>query len=344
MRIAIDATYSIDPFPSGIAVYSRELLKGLADQHPQDRLVECFRIKQWKQRPREIRENTSARILQWPLPIGKADIFHALNQRVDWRPASKVVSTFHDLFVMTAEYSTPEFRRRFVTQARTAAERSDTIIAVSRFTAEQVHSLLGVDRNRIRVVPHGVHLPAHPDRAKRENIILSVGALQLRKNTARLVEAFEKLNRPDWRLVLAGSPTGYGAEDIIEKIQRSTAKERIEIAGYVSAEQLDRLYSTAKVFAFVSLDEGFGIPILEAMAHRVPVLTSNRSALPEVCGDAAVTVDPVSTESIASSLELLTSDERLRNELREKGSRRAALFSWENCVRKTYEVYEELVR
>jgi glycosyltransferase involved in cell wall biosynthesis len=344
VRIAIDATYSIDPFPSGIAVYSRELLKGLAVQHPEDRLVECFRFKQWKQRPPHTPRNVTARILQWPLPIGKADICHALHQRVDWRPAWKVVSTFHDLFVMTADYSTPEFRRRFTAQARGAAERSDAIIAVSHFTAEQVHSLLGIDRSRIRVIPHGVHLPSHPTQARRENIILSVGALQLRKNTGRLVEAFARLNCPDWRLVLAGSPTGYGAEQIVEQIQRSTARERIEIAGYVTGDKLQQLYSTAKLFAFVSLDEGFGIPILEAMAHGVPVLTSDRSALPEVCGDAAITVDPLSTDRIASSLELLMADEALRCVLCEKGRRRAAGFSWENCVRETYKLYEDLVR
>ena len=257
MRIAIDATYSIDPFPSGIAVYSRELASGLAAQHPEDRFVECFRFKQWKQRPRNTAKNVSARILQWPLPVGGAEIFHALNQRVDWRPARKVVSTFHDLFVLTAEYSTPEFRRRFAKQAQQAASRSDAIIAVSRFTAEQVHSLLGVDRSRIRVIPHGVRLPAPSRDAHRENIILTVGALQVRKNTGRLVEAFERLDRPDWRLVLAGSPSGYGATQILEQIERSAARERIEVAGYVSGENLSELYRRAKIFAFASLDEGF---------------------------------------------------------------------------------------
>lgn len=341
MRIAIDATYSIDPFPSGIAVYSREFLGGLTRQHPEDTLIQCFRFKQWKQR--HTNANATVRILQWPLPIGKADLFHALNQRVDWRPARKVVSTFHDLFVMTAEYSTPEFRRRFTAQARGAAERSDIVIAVSRFTAEQVHSTLGVERSRIRVVPHGVHVPVGPDAAKRENTILSVGALQLRKNTGRLVEAFEQLNRPDWRLVLAGSPNGYGAGEILERIAKSTARDRIEIAGYVTEEKLNELYSVAKVFAFVSLDEGFGIPVLEAMAHGVPVLASDRSALPEICGDASLSVDPTSTDAIASGMQILLDDENLRSTLREKGRTRAAGFTWENCVRETYKVYEEVL-
>lgn len=344
MRIALDATYSIDPFPSGIAVYSRELLRGLALQHPADTWVECFRFKQWTQRPLQTAGNVRTRILQWPLPIGRADLFHALNQRADWRPAQKVVSTFHDLFVMTAEYSTPGFRRRFIAQARRAAKCSDAIIAVSQFTAEQVHSLLGVERSRIRVIPHGVSVAPHHDEIKRENIILSVGALQLRKNTSRLVEAFETLRRSDWKLVLAGSPAGYGAKQILERIQKSPARERIEIAGYITGEKLQQLYATAKVFAFVSLDEGFGIPVLEAMANGIPVLTSKRSALPEVSGAAALAIDPLSTEQIASSLEMLTEDEGLRETLREKGYRRASQFSWANAVRETYKVYEELVR
>jgi glycosyltransferase involved in cell wall biosynthesis len=193
------------------------------------------------------------------------------------------------------------------------------------------------------VVPHGVRVPAQSSDVERDNIILSVGALQLRKNTGRLVEAFERLNRPDWRLILAGSPSGYGATQILEQIERSGARERIEVAGYVSGRELSALYQRAKVFAFASLDEGFGIPVLEAMANGVPVITSNRSALPEVCGDAALMIDPLSTDEMIASLEMLIADEGLRIALAEKGRKRAAAFSWENCVRETYRLYEELV-
>src|SRR5205823_9135294 len=103
-------------------------------------------------------------------------------------------------------------------------------------------------------------------------------------------------------------------------------------AGYVTGEKLKQLYATARIFAFVSLDEGFGIPVLEAMANGVPVLTSNRSALPEVSGVAALTIDPLSGEQIASALQMLMEDEQLRNTLREKGFGRAAQFSWSSCV------------
>ncbi len=104
-----------------------------------------------------------------------------------------MVSTFHDLFVISGEYSTPEFRKRFAQQARLAAERSDLIIAVSEFTAGQVSSLLNVERRRIRVISHGVHTPSSTQERIREKFILFVGALQVRKNVKRLVEAFRVL-------------------------------------------------------------------------------------------------------------------------------------------------------
>src|SRR5215470_13502516 len=115
--------------------------------------LSCYRPKQFPHAPRPGQRNVQRRLLWPPLSTFRADIFHALNQRVDKRPARRVVSTFHDLFVMTDEYSTPSFRARFSLQARRAAENSDAIIAVSEFTADQVNSLLAIPRERIRVVP-----------------------------------------------------------------------------------------------------------------------------------------------------------------------------------------------
>jgi glycosyltransferase involved in cell wall biosynthesis len=341
VRVALDATYSVDTQPSGIAVYSRRILNGLARAHPEDQFIHCYRLKQYRRTHPSEMPNVSRRVLL-PLPfLNTADVFHALNQRVERRHSKRVVSTFHDLFVMTGEYSSPEFRKRFTLQAREAAARSDLIIAVSQFTADQVHELLKVERGRLRVIPHGVDRVAESDSQGREPVVLFVGALQVRKNVARLVEAFE--NMPDaWRLVLAGAPSGYGAEEILARIERSPARERIEVAGYVSEERLGRLFAQASIFAFPSLDEGFGIPVLEAMAHGVPVITSNCSALVEIAGDAALVVDPRETDEIAGALAQLAEQPRVREELARKGKLRAAQFSWESAVRKTHEVYREL--
>ena len=148
----------------------------------------------------------------------------------------------------------------------------ELVIAVSEFTAGQVRDLLGVPADRVRVIPHGASTHSARTNAAppaREQMILHVGAIQRRKNLLRLIEAFER-TEPGWRLALAGS-CGYGSEEILHRIEASSRRQDVRILGYVSGAQLDDLYARAAVFAFPSLDEGFGMPILDAMAAGVPV-------------------------------------------------------------------------
>jgi glycosyltransferase involved in cell wall biosynthesis len=342
LPIALDATYSIGNTLSGVGVYSNAILSGLAQLHSEQNFHWWYRPHRFFRSFRlDVPANCSRRMLLEPcLTPRRACIFHGLNQRVPEQRLRRSVTTFHDLFVMTSEYSTPEFRKRFTRLSRQAAERSDLIIAVSQFTADQVQSLLGVERARIRVVHHGVQQPVVAP-GHREKIILHVGAIQRRKNIGRLVSAFEQLDG-DWRLVLAGS-SGYGAQEIIDQIATSPARSRIELKGFVTESQLSELYATASIFAFPSFDEGFGMPVLEAMASGIPVVCSNRSALPEVAGDAAVAVDAERTDEMVQALKRLTSDVNLRNSLIGKGKERAAMFTWESAVQKTWEVYQELL-
>lgn len=342
MRIALDATYSVSSELTGIGVYSNKLIHGLAIAHPNDHFSLCYRPKQFLHAAVPHFGNVRRRLLVPPLPLSSFDVFHALNQRLDHRPARHVISTFHDLFVMTSDYSTLEFRARFTEQARHAAARSDLIIAVSEFTSTQIQNLLHVDRSRIRVVPHGVDAPDLPEESARENIILFVGALQIRKNIARLVAAFEAVNT-SWRLVLAGPSNGYGADSILDAIAASSARDRIELTGHIPRRTLDTLFRKASIFAFPSLDEGFGIPVLEAMAFGIPVVTSNKSALPETAGDAAMLIDPTRTDEIGAALARLIDDVDKRRALGKLGRERALQFSWKRTVDLTYRVYRELV-
>ena len=254
-NIALDATYSIGDALSGVGLYSREILHGLAAAHPEARFEFCYRPHRYLRARRDpLPPNAHRRLLLDPFAPRGAALFHGLNQRLPRLPFRRAVATFHDLFVMTGEYSTAEFRARFTEQARDAAARADAIIAVSAFTKSQVESLLRVEPARVHVVHHGTRrLP--PADAVREPVILNVGAIQKRKNIARLVEAFEGLPAA-WHLVLAGS-SGYGAAEILERIQRSPARERIRVTGYVSPQELAGLYRRASIFAFPSLDEGF---------------------------------------------------------------------------------------
>jgi len=143
--------------------------------------------------------------------------------------------------------------------------------------------------------------------------------------------------------VLAGS-LGYGSDEELESVNHSPRRADITVTGYLLDSELDDLYARASILAFPSLDEGFGIPVLEAMAHGLPVVTSNRSALPEAAGDAALLIDPTDTESIAAALNRLTGDDGLRKDLAARGRTRAAQYTWERAANETWEVYKELLR
>ena len=343
MKIALDATQSLDRNLSGVGVYSREILYGLAAAHPDTKFLFCYRPHRALRALSPGLPTNASRRLLWKDRVPAADLFHGLNQRLDSRRHQRAVTTFHDLFVITGDYSTPEFRRRFTAQAREAADRSDLIIAISEYTARQVEQLLGIERARIRVIGHGVRRPpAAVIRVEREPMILFVGALQRRKNIEALVAAFEAVPA-NWRLTLAGS-SGFESEQILARIRASRRREDIQVLGYVSDAELETLYQRASVFAFPSLDEGFGMPVLDAMARGVPVLTSNTSAMPEVSGDAAFLVNPREAGSVREGLVTITQDESLRSSLQSKGLARSLEFSWEKAVAETWKVYQELTR
>jgi glycosyltransferase involved in cell wall biosynthesis len=342
VTIALDATYSLGDALSGVGIYSREILRGLAELHPETPFDWCYRTHRYREsRSESTPANVRRRLMLDPVWPRGLDLFHGLNQRLPRVPMRRAVATFHDLFVLTGEYSTPDFRARFASQARDAAARADAIITVSSFTKQQVVELLGVEASQVHVVHHGVRPLKLPEIA-REKVILNVGAIQKRKNIARLVEAFESLGG-DWRLVLAGS-NGYGADAILERIGRSPARDRIHVTGYVSPEELAAWYARARIFAFPSLDEGFGMPVLEAMSAGIPVITSNRSSLPEVAGDAAVLVDPEDADQLSAALRAMVENCDWAQELAAHGRVQARLFSWRKAVSETWEIYRSLAR
>ncbi len=339
MNLALDTTYSLGSDLSGVGVYSRELLHALATSHPLRNFTWYYRPHRFLKSFREQLPRNAARRLLLETWGPRNALFHGLNQRLPQRRFRKQIATFHDLFVMTAEYSSPEFRARFTEQARRAAGEADRIIAVSQFTADEVHRLLGVEQSRIRVVHHGIQpLPVHP--REPQKMILHVGAIQERKNISRLVTAFEAVPQ-DWQLVLAGS-AGFGADRILQQIEQSPASNRITVTGYISNSVLAKYYAQASIFAFPSLDEGFGMPVLEAMRAGVAVVASNRSAVPEVCGNAAFLIDPLEADSLRGAIVFLTQDPGERARWEQLGGTRAAQFSWEKAAAQTWDVYEEL--
>lgn len=340
MNLALDATYATGSQLSGVGVYCREMLFHLADQHPDRRFLHCYRSHRFWRGLRETRApNCRIRPLWENRQWFRTNLFHGLNQRLPASPFPKSIVTFHDLFVMTSEYSTSGFRSRFTRLARESAERADLVVCVSRFTAHQVRDLLGVPESRLRVVHHGVRFATAAD-APREPVVLHVGALQKRKNLVMLVRAFTRAVPAPWRLVLVGGD-GYGAEEIHREIEESPARDRIERRGWIADAELAGWYRRAGVLAFPSLDEGFGIPAVEAMAGGLPAVCSDRGALPEVCGDGAWIVSAEDQDAWERALEQLTSEVDLRIEWSRRG-RSQRVQTWAEAARQTWSIYREL--
>lgn len=229
------------------------------------------------------------------------------------------------------------------------ARRADRVIAISRAGAAHVQEHLGLAADRIDVVPlaHGVRVTAQPlaeDELRRRfglgegRLVLTVGAKKVHKNQIALIRALPGLHErhPDATLVLAGAPTPH-EEELRSEAARLGVDGAVRFLGYVSDEELEGLYRAATVFALPSLNEGFGIPLLEAMARDLPVACANVSALPEVVGDAALQFDPRAPDEIADVLARLLEDAALRAELVRRGRGRLDVFSWQRTAQGTLE-------
>jgi glycosyltransferase involved in cell wall biosynthesis len=224
------------------------------------------------------------------------------------------------------------------------------VIAVSQATANDLVERLNVPSERVDVVPNGVGESFRPvgDAVRNEvceryglpeAFLLYVGTLEPRKNLARLIQAWSSVaGQCPHHLVLAGRE-GWGVGSIRRAAAGSPHAERIRFLGHVPVEDLPALYGAAAASLYPSLFEGFGLPVLEAMACGTPVLTSKVSSLPEVAGEAALSVDPTDVEAISEGILRLLTDQELRRSLKEKGTARAAEFSWRRTAQRTLESY-----
>lgn len=227
------------------------------------------------------------------------------------------------------------------------------LITPSLFTRERLVERLQVPPDKIAVIPLGVDKRFRPrpseevERVVRNlalpsrTYVLVVGSLEPRKNLRRLLLSWDLAHRSlpgDLWLVVTG---GRGSKGVFRSQDLHSVPPRVHLTGYVADHHLPALYSGATAFVYPSLYEGFGLPILEAMAAGTPVLTSNRTSLPEVVGDSGLLVDPENVDDLAASLRGLIEDAGLREGLREKGLRRAAAFTWERAAAETWNVLEE---
>ena len=216
----------------------------------------------------------------------------------------------------------------------------DRFIAVSRSTKEDLKRLFKIPDSQIDVVYSGVATHFKPSASMREDFLLAVGTLEPRKNLRRLICAYVELRREGkirGKLVLVGKK-GWQYDDILGVPE--PYKGDIIFKGYVPDKDLVRLYQTAGFFVYPSVYEGFGLPILEAMACGCPVITSHTSSMPEVADGAALLVDPYDTEGLKNAIDTLAHSETLRADMGMAGIRRASSFSWQACADQTLQVYQ----
>jgi glycosyltransferase involved in cell wall biosynthesis len=372
VRVAIDAT-SIPPQPAGAGVYAIELVRAMMKQESSDaRTVFArgtwfdadaseranWRIEHVDVRSREARLWWEQARLPGALSRADADVLHSTHHTLPLRPIrTKRVVTVHDVTFFRLPERYPAARRLYMqTMTRLSARVADAIIVPSCAVRDDLVRALSVDAAKVTVVYEAAaerYRPAAPgpcaEVCKRYGVeagyVLSVGSREPGKNRDRLIRAMRELRDEgiDRRLLIAGQPAWKheGEEALVDELAMG---DRVIFAGYVPDDDLPALYSACDAFAFPSLYEGFGVPVLEAMACGAPVVTSDVSATAEVAGNAAVLVDPRSVASIRDGLRRVLTDDDLRAGLLQAGMARAAQFSWRRAADETHSVYERVVR
>lgn len=282
------------------------------------------------------------------------DIFHA-HYTIPPFTKAKVVMTLHDFFWIIYPEQFVSIKRIPVTYTiKKSIARADRILVGTSYIKKQTMEYFGVEDDRIEVIPYGLdqRFFKRSDRKQLTKVqqkygidssyILAVGDIHPRKNLERLLKAFAILpERRDVKLVLVGKAL-WKTKELYEHIKNMDLEKSVITTGYVSDEDLPLLYQDAKVFCYPSLYEGFGFPILEAMASGVPVAISNTTSCPEVGGNAAVYFDPLSVEDIAAKLSQTLTDSQLRDKCISVGVEWAHSFTWEKTARRTIDVYHSV--
>lgn len=363
MHIAIDARTVTPHFP-GIGRYVSNLLRALPPiMAPGEELTVLVQPDAPADDKATIRVRGGPFSLrqQWEVPRAlhrlRADVYHSTYFLMPYRPGLSTVLTVYDLIpILYPEAVSRRARWLFPYLLRLALRAAQRVIAISTATKEDLYRVAEVPENRIDVIPLApdprfVPQPGSVIARLRERLglpsryALYVGSNKPHKNLARLIEAWGLVSKtPEaagWALIIAGvwDPRYPEAR---QRAQALGLQDRVRFLGPVDEADLPALYGGAGLFVFPSLYEGFGLPVLEAMACGAPVVCSDRASLPEVAGDAALLVDPTDAEALAGAITRLLTDEDWRQEMRRRALVRAAEFSWERTARMTLAVYREL--
>lgn len=372
MKIAIDINAPVGN-AAGLEVWVQGFISGLSLVDKENEyLIFCFFMRNFENRAKKIcipqEKNFHLYIKRFPRPLlvffedhnisiiekwltkHNVDVFHGTGYFLPYLKKIKGVVTVHGLDF--AEMDTYWYQDKWYKNVPNYLKRADIIIAVSEYVKSSIIKHYNINQEKIKVV--------YPDIRKEfkklENIneklyenfkisdpfILTVATSIERKNLRRILEAFAilKKNYNELKLVIAGGLDIK--EKLLNAIEKHKLQDSVNFKGYLNSEMLSYLYNKAELFVFPSLYEGFGLPVLEAMACGCPVITSNVSALPEIAGDAAVFVNPYSIEEIAQTMEKVLTDTELREQLKNSGLKRVKIFSWVKGAKEVVEIYKTL--
>jgi mannosyltransferase B len=283
----------------------------------------------------------------------KSDIYHFFNFTIPKNIKGKVINTIYDTVFISAPETMGD--RKEIEEYKYGAKKSDLIITISESAKKDIINHLQVPEDKIRIVYPGIDLEKYSKIIEKkelkkirekyklpEKYILYLGTIEPRKNIERIVKSFleyKNLFKSNIKLVLAGGK-GWKYDKIMELVEQN--KDKIILTGYVEEEDKVLLYKMSEIFVFPSLYEGFGMPVLEAMACEIPVITSNVSSLPEVAGEAGVLVDPLNEKEMVEAYDRILSDENLKREMIKKGIEQSKKFQWKESAKKLEKIYEEL--
>lgn len=374
MRIGIDFTPAITQ-GAGIGRYTRNLITALARLDTDDRFTLISFERPVPDRDFPKAPNVHPRVfnftnrymtilwqrLRLPIPVelftGLVDVYHGPDFVLPPVARARSVVTIYDLaFLTNPECAMPSLAEYLSAVVPRAARASDRIIAISQATANDLTERLAIPPEKIAIAYPGLDPRFTPDRDEaaiealrakygiQRPCILAVSTIEPRKNYERLIAAFaQAMHEPDGpRMLVIAGRKGWLYDGVFETVDTLKLGEHVKFLDYVSDAELPLLYKAADVLAMPSISEGFGIPVTEAMASGTPVVCSTGGSLPEIAGDAALTVDPYDVEGLAAALLRLTRDTSLRETLAARGLERIKAFDWDISARAHLDVYHSL--
>ncbi|MDR2085464.1 MAG: glycosyltransferase family 4 protein [Bacteroidales bacterium] len=373
MRIAVNTRLLLSGRLEGIGMVTHEILKRITKNHPEHEFIFFF-DRQYSPEfiysdnitPVVVRPQARARILwylffEWGIYFAlkkyKADIFVSTDGWISLRSKTPTLDVIHDLnYVHFPEFFSNKkhlaYYRKYVPKY---IEKSDRVIAVSEYTKQDIIKTYGISKDKIDVVHNAASSDYFPlseekqievrkELTQGERYFLYVGAFYKRKNLVNLLRAFDRYKNMipgNEKLVIVGNrKTSY--EELEQVYNSMNFKDDVIFTGYLPQEKLNNVVASSIAQVYVSIFEGFGIPIVEAFNAETAVITSNTTSMPEVAGDAALIVDPFNVDEIADAMIKLSTDENLRRQLIEKGRERRKLFDWDKSAEDFWKSLEKI--